>query len=53
MDAIGSMEFDFVASGHYAKVVHPSADQMHKDSALELSQDTVPNSVTCWKSFIS
>ncbi|KAK9939691.1 hypothetical protein M0R45_016380 [Rubus argutus] len=41
IDAISSMEFDFVASGHYAKVVHPSGDQIHKDSALELSQDTV------------
>ncbi|KAK9929958.1 hypothetical protein M0R45_027023 [Rubus argutus] len=41
MDAISSMEFDYVASGHYAKVVHASADQMDKDSALELSQDMV------------
>ncbi|XP_062029588.1 uncharacterized protein LOC133745518 [Rosa rugosa] len=41
MDAIGSMEFDYVASGHYAKVVHPSADQMDKDSTLELSEDMV------------
>lgn len=29
MDAISSMEFDYVASGHYANVVHSSAD--HKD----------------------
>ena len=42
MDAIDSMDFDYVASGHYAKVVHPSADQMDKDSVLELSQDMVP-----------
>ncbi|KAL6179215.1 hypothetical protein ACLB2K_050731 [Fragaria x ananassa] len=41
MDAIDSMDFDYVASGHYAKVVHPSADQMDKDSVLELSQDMV------------
>ncbi|KAL6184425.1 hypothetical protein ACLB2K_045826 [Fragaria x ananassa] len=41
MDAIDSMEFDYVASGHYAKVVHPSADQTDKDSVLEISQDMV------------
>ena len=52
MDAISSMEFDYVASGHYAKVVHASADQMDKDSALELSQDMVPKSDICWNSFI-
>lgn len=42
MDAISSMEFDYVASGHYANVVHPSADQIDKPSVLELSKDMVP-----------
>ena len=42
MDAISSMEFDYVASGHYANVVHPkAADQMDKPSVLELSKDMV------------
>ncbi|KAL9455180.1 hypothetical protein AB3S75_010566 [Citrus x aurantiifolia] len=41
MDAISSMEFDYVASGHYAKVVHSSADQEYKPSVLELSKDKV------------
>ncbi|TQD70220.1 hypothetical protein C1H46_044248 [Malus baccata] len=39
MDAISSMKFDHVASGHYANVVHPPASQTDKDSVLELSQD--------------
>ncbi|CAM8916687.1 unnamed protein product [Rhodiola kirilowii] len=41
MDAISSMKFDYVASGHYAKVVHPSIDQKEKPSVLELSMDMV------------
>ncbi|KAK2641117.1 hypothetical protein Ddye_022880 [Dipteronia dyeriana] len=42
MDAISSMEFDYIASGHYANVVHPNAaDQMDKPSVLELSKDMV------------
>lgn len=41
MDAINCMNFDYVASGHYANVVHP-AGQMGKDSVLQLSQDMVP-----------
>lgn len=41
MDAISNMEFDYVASGHYANVIHPSADQMDKPSVLELSKDMV------------
>ncbi|KAJ9697989.1 hypothetical protein PVL29_007206 [Vitis rotundifolia] len=41
MDAISSMEFDFVASGHYANVVHSFTDQMDKPSVLELSKDMV------------
>uniref|UniRef100_A0A7N0UFH8 tRNA-5-taurinomethyluridine 2-sulfurtransferase n=1 Tax=Kalanchoe fedtschenkoi TaxID=63787 RepID=A0A7N0UFH8_KALFE len=41
MDAISSMNFDYVASGHYAKVVHPSVDHYDKPSVLELSMDMV------------
>lgn len=41
MDAISSMEFDYVASGHYANVVHSFTDQMDKPSVLELSKDMV------------
>ncbi|CAA7048481.1 unnamed protein product [Microthlaspi erraticum] len=39
MDAISDMEYDYVASGHYAKVVHPPAHQSDSSSLLELSQD--------------
>ena len=42
MDAISSMEFDYVASGHYANIVHSFTDQMDKPSVLELSKDMVP-----------
>ncbi|XP_058735083.1 uncharacterized protein LOC131607051 [Vicia villosa] len=41
LDAIGGMGFNYVASGHYAKVVHPIADKMDDPSILELSQDMV------------
>lgn len=41
MDAISSMEFDYVASGHYANVVHPFTDQADGDSVLEMSKDRV------------
>ncbi|CAH2078954.1 unnamed protein product [Thlaspi arvense] len=41
MDAISGMEYDYIASGHYAKVVHPPADQNDSSSLLELSQDMV------------
>lgn len=41
MDAISDMEYDYVGSGHYAKVVHPPADQNDASSVLELSQDMV------------
>ena len=41
LDAISGMNFDFVASGHYAKVVHKSADQTDEFSVLELSKDMV------------
>lgn len=42
MDAISHMEFDYIASGHYANVVHSYTDQMDKPSVLELSKDMVP-----------
>ncbi|KAM7272425.1 hypothetical protein ACFE04_027088 [Oxalis oulophora] len=38
MDAISNMEFDYIASGHYANVVHPGANE---PSILELSKDMV------------
>ncbi|XP_061350241.1 uncharacterized protein LOC133295419 [Gastrolobium bilobum] len=41
LDAISDMGFDYVASGHYANVVHPLADQKDEPSVLELSQDMV------------
>ncbi|KAL3520445.1 hypothetical protein ACH5RR_018594 [Cinchona calisaya] len=41
VDSINGMNFDFVASGHYAKVVHKSADQTEEASVLELSKDMV------------
>lgn len=43
MDAISDMNFDYIASGHYAKVVHSFGKNDTDDgvSALELSQDTV------------
>ncbi|WCJ36897.1 tRNA-specific 2-thiouridylase MnmA [Euphorbia peplus] len=40
MDAINDMEFDFVASGHYANVIHPSP-ATNEPSILELSKDAV------------
>lgn len=42
LDAIGGMGFDYVASGHYAKVVHSFVDKTDGASILELSQDMVP-----------
>ncbi|XP_010519263.1 PREDICTED: uncharacterized protein LOC104798769 [Tarenaya hassleriana] len=41
MDAISGMEYDFVATGHYAKVIHPRAGQIDALSVLELSRDMV------------
>ncbi|CAA6653649.1 unnamed protein product [Spirodela intermedia] len=40
IDAIESMEFDYVASGHYAHIVHPSSNQ-EEASVLKLSNDMV------------
>lgn len=41
MDAISGMAFDYVASGHYANIIQPPADQLNKPSVLELSNDMV------------
>ncbi|KAL7227169.1 hypothetical protein ACSBR1_022100 [Camellia fascicularis] len=41
MDAISEMTFDYVASGHYANIVHSFTDQMDKPSILKLSNDMV------------
>lgn len=41
MDAISSREYDYVASGHYANVIHPSADEADRPSILKLSKDIV------------
>lgn len=40
LEAIASMEFDYVASGHYAHVVHSSSED--GPSILKLSKDLVP-----------
>ncbi|KAF5187377.1 tRNA-specific 2-thiouridylase MnmA [Thalictrum thalictroides] len=39
--AINNKEFDYVASGHYARVVHSPSDQDGGVSVLELSNDMV------------
>ncbi|CAI0450019.1 unnamed protein product [Linum tenue] len=41
MDAVNGMGFDYIASGHYASVIHPSSDETNKPSVLELSKDMV------------
>ncbi|CAN1856714.1 tRNA-specific 2-thiouridylase MnmA [Linum perenne] len=41
LDAVNGMGFDYIASGHYARVVHPSSDHVHQPSVLELSKDMV------------
>ncbi|KNA16767.1 hypothetical protein SOVF_086320 [Spinacia oleracea] len=41
MDAISSMNFDYVASGHYANVIHPSTEALDNPSVLQLSRDMV------------
>ncbi|KAF7843902.1 tRNA-specific 2-thiouridylase mnmA [Senna tora] len=41
MDAISSMGFDYVATGHYANVIHPYSDKMDEPSVLRISQDMV------------
>ncbi|KAL6502992.1 hypothetical protein OROHE_024160 [Orobanche hederae] len=41
VDALSGMKFDFVASGHYAKVVHPDSSAKDEHSTLKLSKDMV------------
>lgn len=41
VDAISDMKFDFIASGHYAMVVHSDRSNNEESSALKLSKDTV------------
>ncbi|CAH1439000.1 unnamed protein product [Lactuca virosa] len=49
MDAISNMDFDFVASGHYAKVV---TDETNELSFLQLSKDMVKDQ-TYFLSYLS
>ncbi|XP_006649485.1 tRNA-specific 2-thiouridylase MnmA [Oryza brachyantha] len=41
LEAIENMGFDYIASGHYAHVVHPSLDNVEGPSVLQLSKDKV------------
>ncbi|XP_031489095.1 uncharacterized protein LOC116256757 isoform X1 [Nymphaea colorata] len=41
MDAISSSGFDYIASGHYARVIHPPSHCQNGPSLLELSADMV------------
>ncbi|CAH1454542.1 unnamed protein product [Lactuca virosa] len=41
MDALSNMDFEFVASGHYAKVIHPLTDETNELSFLQLSKDMI------------
>jgi tRNA-5-taurinomethyluridine 2-sulfurtransferase len=41
LQAVEKMEFDYIASGHYAHVVHSSPENPHGLSMLKLSQDMV------------
>ncbi|KAK6937127.1 tRNA-specific 2-thiouridylase MnmA-like, C-terminal domain [Dillenia turbinata] len=41
MDAISKMDFDYIASGHYAKVVHFVTSERSHSSMLEVSRDPV------------
>ncbi|GFP98782.1 tRNA-specific 2-thiouridylase mnma [Phtheirospermum japonicum] len=41
VDAVRGMKFDFIASGHYAKVVHPDNGDKDEPSTLKLSKDMV------------
>ncbi|KAF0912829.1 hypothetical protein E2562_019418 [Oryza meyeriana var. granulata] len=41
LEAIENMGFDYIASGHYAHVVHPSLDDIEGPSLLQLSKDKV------------
>ncbi|KAI3721983.1 hypothetical protein L2E82_33004 [Cichorium intybus] len=52
MDAINNMNFDFIASGHYAKVVHPITNETNELSFLQLSKDMVKDQ-TYFLSYLS
>uniref|UniRef100_A0A0D9VQ46 tRNA-5-taurinomethyluridine 2-sulfurtransferase n=1 Tax=Leersia perrieri TaxID=77586 RepID=A0A0D9VQ46_9ORYZ len=39
LEAIENMGFDYIASGHYAHVVHPRVDNVEGASKLQLSED--------------
>nr|KAJ0221050.1 hypothetical protein LSAT_V11C200086830 [Lactuca sativa] len=52
MDAISNMDFDFVASGHYAKVIHPITDETNELSFLQLSKDMLKDQ-TYFLSYLS
>ncbi|XP_076935397.1 uncharacterized protein LOC143602029 [Bidens hawaiensis] len=52
MDAISNMNFDYVASGHYAKVVHTVTNENNQLSFLELSKDMVKDQ-TYFLSYLS
>ncbi|KAM0068470.1 putative sulfurtransferase [Helianthus debilis subsp. tardiflorus] len=52
MDAISNMDFDYVASGHYAKVVHTVTNDNDALSFLELSKDMVKDQ-TYFLSYLS
>uniref|UniRef100_A0A0E0K9F7 tRNA-5-taurinomethyluridine 2-sulfurtransferase n=1 Tax=Oryza punctata TaxID=4537 RepID=A0A0E0K9F7_ORYPU len=41
LEAIEDLGFDYIASGHYAHVVHPSPDDVEGPSVLQLSKDKV------------
>lgn len=41
LEAIENLGFDYIASGHYAHVVHPSAENTEAPSVLQLSKDNV------------
>ncbi|KAM0860641.1 hypothetical protein ACQ4PT_046414 [Festuca glaucescens] len=39
LEAIENLKFDYIASGHYAHVVHPSVQNIERSSELQLSKD--------------
>jgi tRNA U34 2-thiouridine synthase MnmA/TrmU len=41
LEAIENLGFDYIASGHYAHVVHPSVQDVESSSELQLSKDKV------------
>lgn len=41
LEAIENLGFDYIASGHYAHVVHPPFENAEGPSVLQLSKDEV------------